>query len=199
MLLNERVKDHFSNSIQAMILSADSLSTPIAQAGNLIVQTLLNGGKIFTCGNDGAAANAQYLSAKLLNHYEMERPSLPAVSLSSNVTTLTAIANGYNYQDIFSKQIYALTSEADILITFSTENNPRSIIEAVQVAHEKGSKVISITGGNHSGSIQALLTHSDVLISVPSEKAAHVHECHTLIVHILCDLIDQKLFGSETF
>ncbi|TNF66001.1 MAG: SIS domain-containing protein [Gammaproteobacteria bacterium] len=198
MLLSERVKEHFSNSIQMMISSADTLSEPIAQAGDLIVQTLLNGGKIFTCGNDGAAANAQHLAAQLLNRYEMERPSLPAIALTSNVSTLTAIGSGDHYREIFSKQIYALASEVDILIAISTDNFAENIIQAIHVAHEKGSKVIAITGGK-SGGIDNLLENNDINILAPSEKIPHIQECHTLIIHILCDLIDQKLFGSESF
>ncbi|MCF6764712.1 SIS domain-containing protein [Thiotrichales bacterium 19S3-7] len=198
MLLSERVKEHFSNSIQMMISSADVLSEPIAQAGDLIVQTLLNGGKIFTCGNDGAAANAQHLSAQLLNRYEMERPSLPAIALTSNVPTLTAIGSTDHYREIFSKQIYALASESDILIAISTDSHAENIIQAIHVAHEKGSKVIAITGGQTS-SIAQSLENNDIEIMVPSKKIPHIQECQTLIIHILCDLIDQKLFGSESF
>ncbi|MCF6807139.1 SIS domain-containing protein [Thiotrichales bacterium 19S9-12] len=198
MLLGERVKEHFSNSIQTLIASADTLSEPVAKAGELLVQTLLNGGKILTCGNDGSAVSAQHLTAKLLNRYEMERPSLPSIALTSNVATLTAIGNGYNYRDIFSKQIYALASELDVLVAVITDKDSENILDAIQVAHEKGSKVI-VLNGNNGLEIEHALTEGDVQITVPHKKSSQIHECHTIIIHILCDIIDQKLFGSESF
>lgn len=198
MLLAERVKEHFSHSIQTVIASADLLSDPIAKAAELIVQSLLNGGKILVCGNDGAAAHAQHLAAKLLNRYEMERPSLPAIALTTDTSTMTAISSDYQFIDIFSKQIYALAKDPDILIVLNANGNYQNILEAVKVAHEKEMKVVAISGQSSKNLFNAL-KESDIGIAIPSNKTAHIHECQTLVIHCLCDLIDQSLFGSDSF
>ena len=144
----ERIKNHFNDSIQTKILAMDTLANPISEAGQMMVQTLLNGKKILCCGNGGSAADAQHFAAELLNRFETERPSLPALALTTDTSTLTSIANDYSYAEVFSKQIKALGQEGDTLLAISTSGNSDNVTEAIMAAHQRGMHVVTLTGGS---------------------------------------------------
>lgn len=191
----ERIKHHFSESIQTKITAADTLPETIAQAGELLVACLLDGHKILVCGNGGSAADAQHFSAELLNRFETERPSLPAISLTTDTSTITSIANDYDYSEVFAKQIRALGQNGDVLIAISTSGNSGSIIHAIHAAHDRGLKVLALTG-REGGEIAGLLFPDDIEVRVPSHTTARIQETHILILHCLCDVIDRQLFGT---
>ena len=193
-----RIRNHFLDSIEAKTNALDELITPIKHAANCISRSLLNEGKILSCGNGGSAGDAQHFSAELLNRFEIERPGLPAVALTTDSSTLTAIANDYQYDQIFSKQIHALGTNRDVLLAISTSGNSPNIVQAVQAAHEREMIVLCLTG-NKGGKLAELLRGDDIEIRVPSDRTARIQEVHLLVIHCLCDIIDAILFrGAET-
>ncbi len=194
--LVERVKAHFSGSIQTKITCSDLLCGSIAAAGQLCVDTLLGNHKILSCGNGGSASDAQHFSSELLNRYLCERPSLPAIALSTDTSTITAIANDYSYDQIFSKQIKALGQPGDLLLAITTSGQSRNILEAVEAAHSREMNVIALTGKD-GGALATVLSSSDHELRVPSDVTARIQETHLLIIHCLCDMIDFSLFSAE--
>ncbi|MFK7160956.1 phosphoheptose isomerase [Marinospirillum sp. MEB164] len=191
----ERIQQHFNASIDTKVLASQALPESIAHAGSMMVESLLNDGKILSCGNGGSAGDAQHFSSELLNRFERERPSLPAMALTTDTSTLTSIANDYSYNEIFSKQIRALGQPGDVLLAISTSGNSANVIQAIQAAHEKEMRVIALTGKD-GGNMAALLSPEDCEIRVPSTVTARIQEVHLLVIHCLCDLIDETLFGG---
>jgi D-sedoheptulose 7-phosphate isomerase len=153
---------------------------------------LLEDGKILSCGNGGSAADAQHFSSELLNRFEMERPGLPAVALTTDSSTVTSIANDYSFVDVFAKQVRALGQDVDVLLAISTSGNSENVLRAVRAAHERGVKVVALTGRD-GGSIAAALGSEDIEIRVPAERTCRIQEVHLLVIHCLCDLIDAEL------
>ena len=190
-----RIRNHFLDSIETKRNALEELIIPIKHAANCISDSLLNEGKILSCGNGGSAGDAQHFSAELLNRFEIERPGLPAVALTTDSSTLTAIANDYEYDQIFSKQILALGTNRDVLLAISTSGNSSNIIRAVQAAHDRNMLVLSLTG-NKGGKLAKLLKGDDIEIRVPSDRTARIQEIHLLVIHCLCDIIDAILFGG---
>ncbi len=139
---------------------------------------------------------AQHFSSEMLNRFERERPSLPAIALTTDTSTITSIANDYSYEEIFSKQIRALGQEGDVLLAISTSGNSANVVQAIHAAHDRNMHVVALTGRD-GGQIAPLLLPDDVEIRVPSNVTARVQEVHLLVIHCLCDLIDHQLFGSE--
>ncbi|MGB6977354.1 MAG: phosphoheptose isomerase [Gammaproteobacteria bacterium] len=196
LALTERIRQHFEDSIQTKILAADSLLDHIRQAGELMANSLLDNHKILCCGNGGSAGDCQHFAAELLNRFETERPSLPAIALTTDTSTITSIANDYSFDQIFSKPIKALGQPGDILLAISTSGNSRNIIEAIKAAHERGLRIVALTGRD-GGKMATLLNVNDIEIRVPSPSTCRIQETHLLILHCLCDVIDRQLFGSE--
>ncbi|MEO5702607.1 MAG: phosphoheptose isomerase [Gammaproteobacteria bacterium] len=195
MDLLKRITKNFNESIQLKQQSADSLGPVIAQAAEGLTQCFLQGHKVLTCGNGGSAGDAQHFSSEMLNRYERERPGLPAIALTTDSSTLTSIANDYQFADVFSKQIRALGQTGDILLAITTSGNSANIINAIDAAHEREMRVIALTG-RAGGEVAALLEHQDVEIRVPGTSTARIQEVHLLIIHCLCDLIDCQLLGK---
>ena len=195
MDLPSRVRQIFEDSIQTQITAADTLSDIIAKAAETMVESLLNNHKILACGNGGSAADAQHFSAEMLNRFEAERPSLPAIALTTDTSTITSIANDYHYNEIFSKQIKALGQAGDILLAFTTSGNSKSVIDAIVAAHNRKMTVIVLTGRD-GGDVPPLLTPNDIEIRVPSESTARIQETHGIVIHCLCDIIDKRLFTA---
>ena len=190
-----RVRTHFSESIEVKEAAANVLPERIAAAGLLMGQSLQNEGKILSCGNGGSAGDAQHFSSELLNRFERERPGLPGVALTTDSSTLTSIANDYSYEDIFAKQVRALGRDGDILLAISTSGNSENVNRAIVAAHERQMPVVALSGKD-GGPMAELLTVNDVEIRVPADRTARIQEVHLVVIHCLCDLIDEHLFGG---
>jgi D-sedoheptulose 7-phosphate isomerase len=190
------VRAHFSESIATKQAAVDPLSQSVPAAGRLMTDALLDDGKILSCGNGGSAGDAQHFSSELLNRFEMERPGLPAVALTTDTSTLTSIANDYSYDDIFAKQIRALGRQNDVLLAISTSGNSENVCRAIVAAHERAMHVVALTGRD-GGRMAALLRDDDVEIRVPASRTARIQEVHLLVIHCLCDLIDRTLLGTS--
>lgn len=190
----DRIRNGFSESIQTKINAADSIINIVAEASEEIVQALLEGHKILTCGNGGSACDAMHFSSEMLNRYKHERPGLPAIALTCDTPTITSIANDYHYSDVFAKQIRAIGQPGDILLVYTTSGNSTNIINAVKAAQDKEIGVIALTGYD-GGKIVDHLQEKDIEVRVPAYDTARVQETHLLITHSICDIIDFRLFG----
>ena len=190
-MMDERVRRHFQDSI-ATKQAAIELAPTIAAAAAAMTRCLLEDGKILSCGNGGSAADAQHFSSELLNRFELERPGLPAMALTTDSSTLTSIANDYSYVEIFAKQVRALGQPLDVLLAISTSGNSENVLRAIHAAHERGLRVVALTGRD-GGVIAGALRPDDIEIRVPAERTCRIQEVHLVIIHALCDLIDAEL------
>lgn len=188
------VQQHFDASIEAKRNAGTGLAEPIAEAAEAMTQCLLAEGRILACGNGGSAGDAMHIAAELVNRFEMERPGLPAIALTADTPTLTAIANDYSYDQVFSRQVQALGRAGDILLAISTSGGSANVVAATEAAHERGVRVIALSGKG-GGALAGVLRDGDIEVRVPHESTARIQEIHLLVIHCLCDLIDRKLFG----
>ena len=177
-------------------LPVDVMAPHIARAATLMTDCLLADGKILACGNGGSAADAQHFAAEMVGRFERERPELPAISLVTDTSILTAIANDYDFAQIFAKQIRALGDSGDVLLAISTSGNSGNIVAAMDAAHERGMRVIALTGKG-GGRMGELVTADDVHLCVPHNVTARIQEVHLLTIHCLCDAVDASLLGDE--
>ena len=191
-----RIRAHFADSAQLKVASADVLAPAIARGADLLAQCLLGDGKILACGNGGSASDAQHFAAEMVGRFERERPELPAISLATDTSILTAVANDYSYDQVFAKQVRALGAAGDVLLAISTSGNSASVIAAVDAAHDREMRVVALTGKG-GGRMRAMLGASDVELCVPHDRTARIQEVHLLMVHCLCDAIDNTLLGDE--
>jgi D-sedoheptulose 7-phosphate isomerase len=194
--LVKRVRQQFEDSAQIKLKAVGALAEPIARAAECMAQCLLANGKLLACGNGGSAADAQHFSGELLNRFERERPPLAAIALTTDSSTLTAIANDYEYDQVFSKQVSALGQPGDVLLAISTSGNSRNVVRAIDAAHGRDMKVVALTGRG-GGEMTGLLAPCDVHICVPHAQTARIQEVHLLTLHCLCDGIDCVLLGAE--
>lgn len=190
--LQQRVSEHFNESIRTKQTAAAVLAEPTARAALLMFQALAEDGKILVCGNGGSAADAQHFAAELTGRFEKERMELAAVALTTDTSALTAIGNDYGFEHIFSKQVRALGRAGDVLVGISTSGNSANVIEAIKAAHERDMRVIALTGRD-GGKIAAMLQDSDILLNVPYPRTARIQENHILLIHAICDCIDTML------
>jgi D-sedoheptulose 7-phosphate isomerase len=195
MDIQKRINKHFKDSAELKLKVKDALSEPIANAAQLFFDCIANDGKILCCGNGGSAADAQHFAAELINRFEKERPGLAALSLTTDSSVLTSIANDYDFNQIFSKQVRALGLPGDSLLAISTSGNSPNVVAAIQAAHERDMRVVALTGRN-GGAMLAALHPTDVLICVDAQSTARIQEVHILSLHCLCDVIDYLLLGE---
>ena len=177
--------------IQAQKAFAQDGLNQVVEAAELISQSLAAGRKLLVFGNGGSAADAQHLSAELVNRFQLERPPLPAIALTTDTSVLTSIANDYDYKEIFAKQIKALGAEGDVALGISTSGTSPNVLAGLASARNKGLNTIGLSGA-HTISLEPLC---DLVISVPSRDTPRVQEIHILVEHLICELIDLKLFG----
>ncbi|MCS4504717.1 Phosphoheptose isomerase [wastewater metagenome] len=196
MDLHERVSQQFHESIRTKQMAMDRLTPAIITAGQRMAAALQAEHKVLSCGNGGSAADAQHFSSELLNRFEMERPGLPAIALTTDSSTLTSVANDYSYRDVFARQVRALGQPGDVLLAISTSGNSDNVVAAVGAARERGVHTVALTGRD-GGIIAGQLGEGDVEIRVPATVTARIQEVHLLVIHCLCDLIDHTLFGTD--
>ena len=195
MNLLDQIENAFMDSIAAKQAALSELQNPIALAAQMITHSLLGGGKVLCCGNGGSAGTSQHFSSLMMNGFELERPGLPTVALTTDTSVISAISNDHSYEQVFSRQIMALGQNEDILLAISTSGNSGNLVNAVDAAHDRGLHVIALTGQS-GGEMAARLHNDDVEIRVTTESSARIQEVHLLVIHCLCDLIDQQLLGA---
>jgi D-sedoheptulose 7-phosphate isomerase len=193
--IEQRVITLFHESIEAKMQVGETLAPLIVQASEMIVQALLHEKKIMTCGNGISAAQAQIFTACLIDRFQQERPSLPAINLGADFTTQTAIASNYSINDIYAKQIRALGQAGDLLLLLTSSGKAGSLLQAISAAHDKNMPVIALTAATGSD-VAALLDQGDLELRVQSDIKPRIHEIHLLSLFCLCDLIDEQLFGN---
>ena len=193
--IQARIVKHFQDSAELKLQVMHELAEPIADAAQLFFDCVANDGKILVCGNGGSAADAQHFAAELINRFEKERPGLACIALTTDSSVLTSIANDYDYQQIFSKQVRALGLPRDTLLAISTSGNSPSVIAAIQAAHERNMRVVVLTGRDGGAMVQAMRSN-DILICVAAKSTARIQETHLVCLHGLCDIIDYHLLGE---
>lgn len=187
------VLQYFTESAES-ILDNQHLADSIVAAAKKIIHCFDNNGKLLICGNGGSAADAQHLSSELLNRYHRERPELPGIALTTDASTITSIGNDYSYDEVFAKQIRALANPQDIIMVITTSGNSGNIIAAVNAAHEKSASCLTLNG-KIGGKLSPLLNNDDIDIIVNGTSTARIQEVHGLIIHCLCELIDEHILG----
>jgi len=192
----QRIIGHFNESAELKIQAATELAHPVSEAVELMFTALSNGNRILACGNGGSAAYAQHFSAGLVGRFERERLPLPALSLSTDPSILTAIGNDYSFAEIFSKQVQAFGQAGDVLLAISTSGNSANVVMAIEAAQERDMRIVALTGKG-GGAIASLLSDADVHVCVPDDRMTRIQEVHLLIIHCLCDGIDVALFGGD--
>lgn len=195
-MLEQRIEQHFIDSADLKYQSAQALSKPIGAAISAILASVTSGGKVLACGNGGSAADAQHFAAEFVGRFERERPELGAIALSTDSSILTAIANDYHYDQIFSKQVRALGQSGDVLLAITTSGNSANVLAAIEAAHERDMTVVALTGKGGGKMLQAL-RETDVHICVPHERTARIQEVHLLTIHCICDGVDTQLLGDQ--
>ena len=192
----QRIRAHFAESAELKLAAVDTLAPLIARAASLMTACLLADGKLLACGNGGSAADAQHFAAEMVGRFERERPELPAVALTTDTSILTAVANDYDFSQVFAKQVRALGRAGDVLLAISTSGSSANVVAAIAAAHEREMRVVGLTGKG-GGRMTELLTADDVHICVPHSTTTRIQEVHLLSIHCLCDAIDQSLLGDE--
>jgi len=194
--LATRIAAHFSESASLKLEAQKTLAGPLARSIEKMTAALSAGGKILACGNGGSAADAQHFAAELVNRFEIERPPLAAVALTTDTSTLTSIANDYDYVQVFEKQVRAIGRQGDVLLAISTSGNSPNVVAAIGAAHQLGIVVVALTGRG-GGKMAAALNAADVNICVPHDRTVRIQEVHLLALHCICDGIDFQLFGAK--
>ena len=196
MDLAAHLRTHFEEGIELRTRMAAMLPAQIARAGEALARALQSGRKALACGNGGSAADSQHFAAELVGRFERERPGLPAIALTTDSSALTAIANDYDFDRVFSKQVEALGSEGDFLLAISTSGNSRNVIEAVKAAQARKLHVIALTGRD-GGAMGRMCGPGDFHINVAHHRTMRVQEVHLLVVHCLCEVVDNVIFGEK--
>lgn len=189
-----RIKQHFAASIEAKQRTLDAMGQRIVQAAELLAERLRQGHKILVCGNGGSAADAQHFAAELVNRFEIERPGLAAIALTTDSSALTSIGNDYAFEYIFARQVRALGRPGDVLLAISTSGNSPNILTAIAAARELGLATVALTGRD-GGRMAGVLGKDDIELRVNATVTARIQEVHILMIHCLCDLVDDRLFG----
>ncbi|TSC88399.1 MAG: D-sedoheptulose 7-phosphate isomerase [Microgenomates group bacterium Gr01-1014_16] len=182
------IDDHFTASSKLIKQSLPKLRIPISQAAKLITQTFKSGGKLLICGNGGSAAQSQHFAAELVGRYQKERKAMPAIALTTDTSALTAIANDYGFDKVFSRQVEAVAKQGDVLFCISTSGNSPNILAAAKAAKSLQVKTISLTG--NGGKLKNLC---NINLIIPSNKTPLIQEVHLVIIHTLCELIESSL------
>ena len=197
MDFHERILATFAESIEVKREAAEYLAPSIGAAASLIAETFLQGRKLLICGNGGSADAAQHAAAEFVNRFELERPGLPALALTTDTSALTSIANDYRFADVFSRQIRALGQPGDLLMAITTSGGSESVTESLKAAHERDVRTILLSGRD-GGMASKLLEPGDIEIRVATYSTPRIQEVHLLVIHCLCHLVDQQLFGADS-
>lgn len=195
-MLEQRIQKAFIESADLKYQMAEVLPPTVASGVSILVDALTNGGKVLVCGNGGSAADAQHFAAEFTGRFERERPGLAAVALTTDTSALTAIGNDYGFDVVFSRQVQALGNPGDVLLAISTSGNSINVMRAIEMAHQQEMTVIALTGKD-GGKMQGMMQETDLMINVPHNRTARVQEVHILVLHCLCEGVDNALLGAD--
>lgn len=192
--MSEKIKEIIAESIRVKqdLLADEAILKVLADCVQVIVEAFRNGNKVLFCGNGGSAADAQHLAAEFSGRFYTDRDALPAEALHCNTSYMTAVANDYSYDVIYSRLIKGIGNKGDVLIGLSTSGNSTNIVKAMEVARDKGMINIGFTG-NGGGKMKMLC---DYLLAVPSKDTPRIQESHILLGHIICQLVEEKYFSG---
>jgi D-sedoheptulose 7-phosphate isomerase len=196
MDLAHHIRAHFDESIELKRRMAELLAPQIARAGEALAAALKEGNKVLACGNGGSAADSQHFAAEIVGRFERERPGMPAIALTTDTSAITAIANDYSYDVVFSKQVESLGRAGDFLLGISTSGNSKSVVEAIRAAQARAMRVIALTGRD-GGAMAKMLGPQDFHLNVAHSRTMRVQEVHLLVIHCLCDAVDNVIFGER--
>lgn len=189
---SEKIKKLFEQSSE-IILKSKILSKKIEEVINLINYSIENGNKILIFGNGGSAADSQHMAAELISRFLIERISLPAIALTTDTSILTSIGNDYNFDKIFSRQCESLVNNGDVVIAISTSGKSKNVLLGIEEAKKRGAKIISLTGNGDS----SINKKSDICIEVPSNETPRIQEAHRIIIHIICQLVEDHFKNTK--
>ena len=189
--MQSEITRRLEESAQVIRAIAENKIGEIEDMVNLIILAYKAGGKVVLLGNGGSAADAQHIAGGLVGQFKLKRQALPAIALTTNTSILTAVANDYGYEAVFSRQVEALVKENDVVIGISTSGNSPNIIEAIKAAKTKGAKTIGLTGGSGG----KLAEVAALILTVPSDNPTRMQEAHITIGHIICELVEKELAG----
>jgi D-sedoheptulose 7-phosphate isomerase len=196
MDLIAHLRSHFEEGIELRRRMAETLPPHIVKAGQAMAAAIRSGHKVLSCGNGGSAADSQHFAAEMVGRFERERPGMPAVSLTVDTSALTAIANDYDYDHVFSKQVEALGQAGDVLLGISTSGNSKNVLEAMRAAQAKDMTVVALTGRD-GGAMSKMLRAQDFHLNVAHPRTMRVQEVHLLCIHSLCEVIDNVIHGER--
>jgi D-sedoheptulose 7-phosphate isomerase len=196
MNLDSHIRSHFEESIDVKRRAAETLAPQIVRAGEALAQALKADRKVLACGNGGSAADSQHFAAEIVGRFERERPGMPAIALTVDTSAITAIANDYSYDVVFSKQVESLGRAGDFLLGISTSGNSKNVIEAIKAAHTRGMRVIALTGRD-GGAMAKMLKPDDFHLNVAHSRTMRIQEVHLLAIHCLCEVVDNVIFGEK--
>lgn len=186
------IREEIKQSIETKQRLLFTLSNEIARAGNLLAKALRSGKKVILFGNGGSAADAQHIAAELVGRFKKERKAIPAMALTTNTSTLTAIGNDYSYEEIFSRQVEAFAQKGDVVIGISTSGNSPNVLKAMKQAKKLGAATVALCGAG--GKLKGM---ADVKLCVPSTNTPRIQECHILVGHILCKIAEENLLREK--
>ena len=188
--MKDEILRQIQESCEVKQKTAEQLSDKIKETADLVIKTFGSSNKIMLCGNGGSAAQCQHIADEFVNKYKKQRKALPALSLTTDSSNLTAIGNDINFNAIFSKQIEALGNKGDVLFALSTSGTSKNVIQAIEEAKKKNMIIIGLTG--ETGGEMA--DKCDILLNVPSTDTGRIQESHITILHIICDIVEMTMF-----
>jgi D-sedoheptulose 7-phosphate isomerase len=191
--MKDRMKAAFFSHREVMEALERELGPKMILVAELLVDTFRNGNKLLVMGNGGSAADAQHLAGEIVGRFKLERRGLPAIALSTDTSILTAVANDYGFDAIFSRQVEALAREGDAVIGISTSGSSSNVLSALRLAREMGCRTVGLLGKD-GGSIREMV---DLDLTVPGHDTPRIQEGHITIIHILCELVEEALFGEK--
>ena len=195
MDLTAHLKQHFIEGIELRRRMAETLPAEIVRAGTALAEALRGGNKVLACGNGGSAADSQHFAAEIVGRFEREREGMPAIALTVDTSAITALANDYDWDRVFAMQLRALARPGDFLLAISTSGNSKNVVEAIRAAHDKGVHVIALTGKD-GGAMGRMLRPGDFHLNVAHPRTMRVQEIHLLVVHSLCEVVDNVIHGE---
>lgn len=187
--MSAEIAKRLEESAQIKRAIAESKINEIEHMVSLIITAYKTSGKVVLFGDGGSAADAQHLAGELVGRFKLKRQAFPAIALTTNTSVLTAVANDYGYDAVFSRQVEALVNEKDVVVGISTSGNSPNVVKAIEMAKTKGAKTIGLTGGNGG----KLAEVADLVLIVPSDITPRIQEAHITIGHIVCELVEKEL------